>query len=297
MENFVNSVRNIINDDMDYFEIGYNMVQYLIDKYDMDHLNYVDCMQEMQAHDERLLFITLFKNLVYQVNNGGFEQYFHNGYANYDKRDNHNELDAHDDLIKLFKKYVPKNDDTTKLLNILERFNENVYEDICEYCGGSGDYCDEECDECDGSGYIEDERCEQCHGRGTITTECLDCGGTGESDYMAYHGNDDGEFYNVFDEDMENFFKELFLNWLDNWDKDCILNQFNDCKNESNPISKPKLKLVGTDGNAFAIIGRLTECLRKNGYTTEQLKAIQKECMSSDYNNVIATACKYCEVC
>jgi hypothetical protein len=296
MENFVNDVRNKINENSDMFEIGYEMVQYVIDKFDLEKLNYEDLTSELEAQDERLTFILLLKNLIYQVNNGGFSQYFHNGYANFDKRDNHNDLDAHNDLIKLFKKYVPKNDDTTKLLNILERFNENIYEDICEYCGGSGEYCEEECDECDGTGYIEDERCEQCHGRGTVDTECLDCSGTGESDYLTYHGNDDSEFYNVCNEDMEKFFKELFLNWLDNWDKDCILNQFNDCKNESNSNSKPKLKLVGTDGNAFAIIGRLTECLRKNGYTTEQLKEIQKECMSSDYNNVIATACKYCEV-
>lgn len=295
MENFVNSVRNVITDDMDYYEIGYNMVQYLIDKYDMDHLNYVDCMQEMQAHDERLLFITLFKNLIYQVNNGGFAQYFYNGYANYDKRDNHNELDAHDDLIKLFEKYVPKNENTTKLLKILYNFKDDVNTDFCEYCNGNG-YITEDCCVCDGLGWIDEEDCYGCDGNGTVESDCCYCDGSGESDCYSYQGDDDSNFYNIFNKDMENFFKELFLNWLDNWDKDCILNQFNDCKNESNSNSKPKLKLVGTDGNAFAIIGRLTECLRKNGYTTEQLKEIQKECMSSDYNNVIATACKYCDV-
>ena len=43
---------------------------------------------------------------------------------------------------------------------------------------------------------------------------------------------------------------------------------------------------------------------RKNNMTNKSektvavpsLKEIQKECMSSDYNNVIATACKYCDV-
>ena len=88
-----------------------------------------------------------------------------------------------------------------------------------------------------------------------------------------------------------------FLNWLDNWDKDCILNQFDVSKNESNSNSKPKLKLVGTDGNAFSIIAKLIDCLRHNGYSHKQLEEIRKEATSGDYNNVIATACKYCEVC
>ena len=56
------------------------------------------------------------------------------------------------------------------------------------------------------------------------------------------------------------------------------------------------MKLVGTDGNAFAIIGKLIDCLRHNGYKQEQLEEIRKEATSGDYNNEIATACKYCEV-
>ena len=299
MENFVNAVRSKINENMDWFEIGYEMVQYIIDKNKWNELGYCDFMNKMQDEDERLLFIILMKNLVSQVNNGGFSQYHFNGYASFSKRDN-GDLDAHEYLIELYKKYVPKNDKTKKLLDILNNFKNNVVQDTCECCDGMGFTHEEnECSYCNGNGYIDDEECEECGGSGVIEEECrcYECNGSGELDSYSYQGYyDDKEFYEIFDKDMENFFKELLLNWLENWDKDCILNQFKTEKNESNSNSKPKLKLVGTDGNAFSVLGRMIDCLRHHGYSSEELKAIKEEAISGDYNKVLATACKYCEV-
>lgn len=59
---------------------------------------------------------------------------------------------------------------------------------------------------------------------------------------------------------------------------------------------KPKLKLVGTDGNAFAIIGACRSAARKAGFSQEKVKQMTDELTSGDYDNVLATACKYFEV-
>jgi hypothetical protein len=53
---------------------------------------------------------------------------------------------------------------------------------------------------------------------------------------------------------------------------------------------KVKVKLSGTDGNAFAIIGKVSEALRTKGKATpEQVTEFRKQAMSGDYSNVIRT--------
>lgn len=65
-------------------------------------------------------------------------------------------------------------------------------------------------------------------------------------------------------------------------------------------VAKPeklaKVKLTGTDGNAFALLGRCKEAGRKAGYTSEQLKAFMKEAMAGDYDHLLATCCDWFEV-
>ena len=58
---------------------------------------------------------------------------------------------------------------------------------------------------------------------------------------------------------------------------------------------KPAVKLIGEDGNAFAIIGKCKRALRKAGMQ-EEAEAFVKEATSGDYNGVLAAAMKYCEV-
>ena len=64
----------------------------------------------------------------------------------------------------------------------------------------------------------------------------------------------------------------------------------------SNKIEKPTVKLVGEDGNAFAIIGRVSAALQEAGYKKEYIEEYQKESVSGDYNNLIMTATKYVNV-
>jgi len=59
---------------------------------------------------------------------------------------------------------------------------------------------------------------------------------------------------------------------------------------------KPKLKMVGEDGNVFAIIGRATRVLRENKFTQEDIKKFQGEMMSGDYDNALRVCMEWFEV-
>lgn len=59
---------------------------------------------------------------------------------------------------------------------------------------------------------------------------------------------------------------------------------------------KPQVKLVGQDGNAFAIIGRCMSALKEAGASEEHIQTFHDEATSGDYDNVLTTAMKYCEV-
>ena len=48
--------------------------------------------------------------------------------------------------------------------------------------------------------------------------------------------------------------------------------------------------LVGGDGNAFAIIGAVTNALRRADVPTDEIESFKTEAMSGDYDNVLQTA-------
>ena len=48
------------------------------------------------------------------------------------------------------------------------------------------------------------------------------------------------------------------------------------------------VELVGSDGNAFAIIGKVTNALRKSGVSKEEITNYRNEAMSGDYDNLLA---------
>ena len=57
-----------------------------------------------------------------------------------------------------------------------------------------------------------------------------------------------------------------------------------------------KVKLVGKDGNAFAIMGRVAAALRKAKVAKEEIDAYTKQSMSGDYNNLLRTAMEWVDV-
>ena len=58
------------------------------------------------------------------------------------------------------------------------------------------------------------------------------------------------------------------------------------------PITNLKLKLVGEDGNAFMIMGRARQLLRRNG-RADLIEQFTKECTSGSYENLLATCARY----
>ncbi len=51
-----------------------------------------------------------------------------------------------------------------------------------------------------------------------------------------------------------------------------------------------KVRLTGEDGNAFSIIGRVQEALRRAKVPAMELKTFRDESMSGDYDHVLQTA-------
>ncbi|EAJ2470500.1 hypothetical protein BAZ80_04990 [Campylobacter coli] len=47
------------------------------------------------------------------------------------------------------------------------------------------------------------------------------------------------------------------------------------------------VKLVGEDGNAFSILARVSNALKKAGVSKEEISQFQKEAMSNDYNHLL----------
>lgn len=48
-----------------------------------------------------------------------------------------------------------------------------------------------------------------------------------------------------------------------------------------------KVKLTGTNGNAYALIGLVGTALKKHGVGQKELDEFHVECKSGDYNNLL----------
>jgi len=55
------------------------------------------------------------------------------------------------------------------------------------------------------------------------------------------------------------------------------------------PTMKPRLKLVGTDGNAFALLGAALRAAKKAGWTTEQMDEFKVRATKGDYDHLLRT--------
>ena len=72
---------------------------------------------------------------------------------------------------------------------------------------------------------------------------------------------------------------------------------FNIIKKTIKPLKKVKrLKITGTDGNAFALMGRALAHNRKYGiYSKEDFNLITNECTSGNYDHLLATLMHFFE--
>lgn len=56
------------------------------------------------------------------------------------------------------------------------------------------------------------------------------------------------------------------------------------------------VQLVGTDGNAFALMARVRDGIKRAGGTKEDQKAFVKEATAGDYDHLLATCMKWVNV-
>lgn len=66
--------------------------------------------------------------------------------------------------------------------------------------------------------------------------------------------------------------------------------------NDGEHEEKPTVKLIGRDGNAFAILGACKQAARKAKWNAERTESVMAEMMSGDYDHLLATAMKHFEV-
>lgn len=59
---------------------------------------------------------------------------------------------------------------------------------------------------------------------------------------------------------------------------------------------KVEVQLSGEDGNAFSILGRVSGAMRKAKVPKEDIDAFMKEATSGNYDNLLATCCKWVNV-
>jgi hypothetical protein len=57
-----------------------------------------------------------------------------------------------------------------------------------------------------------------------------------------------------------------------------------------------EVQILGRDGNAFAIMGAVSNALRKAGVSKDEIKEYTGESMSGDYENLLRTAMRWVSV-
>jgi len=62
------------------------------------------------------------------------------------------------------------------------------------------------------------------------------------------------------------------------------------------PQTKPTVKLIGLDGNAFSILGRVKLALKRAGADKEYIDQYLSEATLGDYDHLLAVSMGYVEV-
>lgn len=58
---------------------------------------------------------------------------------------------------------------------------------------------------------------------------------------------------------------------------------------------KAPVALVGEDGNAFAILGRVKQAMQRDGWSPEEIKEYTDRATSGDYDELLATTLEYAD--
>jgi len=100
----------------------------------------------------------------------------------------------------------------------------------------------------------------------------------------------------------------MHINGKFSWDDDYLANNreiipeevvmsfFQDVAEFPEELAKPKVKLIGEDGNVFAIIGRVKEALRRAGQKDKAKEFVERATSAESYNEVLVMLEEYVEV-
>ena len=61
-------------------------------------------------------------------------------------------------------------------------------------------------------------------------------------------------------------------------------------------LPRPRVKLIGRDGNSFFILGACNKAATKAGWTHDQWIAFRAEATSRDYNHLLATVIRHFDI-
>jgi len=62
------------------------------------------------------------------------------------------------------------------------------------------------------------------------------------------------------------------------------------------PTTKPTVKLIGRDGHAFSIMGRVKKALIRSGVDKEYISQDFSEATSGDYNHLLSVSMEYVDI-
>jgi len=61
-------------------------------------------------------------------------------------------------------------------------------------------------------------------------------------------------------------------------------------------MDKPQVRLIGENGNAFAVLGACIRAARKAHWTEEEIKGFSDKAMAGDYDHLLGVVQEYFEV-
>ena len=251
---------------------------------------YADMLENAETFygEAAKLFIMLGK-YNQQVCNGGHFQYYDNNYASEGKshRDTDTDISLHKEMINLFKSYrldvLPLGAEVLKIMEAfhIEKDEEREITESCGDCGGSG------CENCD---------------RGEVTVDNQEYGNVSNCDDLDKLDTAYYEIYERFMGTVEQHVQEWFAKDANPISQTAVpfdpfdLSEPTAKAVAALPENKPRVKLIGQDGNAFRVMGAAQKAMRQFGLPKEKIDEYMKEAMSGDYDHLLATTMKYCDV-
>lgn len=67
-------------------------------------------------------------------------------------------------------------------------------------------------------------------------------------------------------------------------------------ENEKQPITDVTVRLIGENGNAFNILGKVRAALRQAGYDNEFIEEFGRKATSGDYNHLLVVVSEYVNI-